>query len=210
MSFAARTLRETTYALAALPLGVFWFTVLLTVGVTGASLAITFVGVPLIAVGLLLARGGAAVERRWLEWTPARRIVAPPPRPPRTPSLWYRMLAVLGDLARWREGAYLVLLQVSGIVLFTVSLTIWSLGLAGMTAPLWWWAIPDGDFLWDGNRLDTVWEWAATIGIGIAATVAAPFVVHGLVRVQTALAAALLGPTRRELERSRAAAVETV
>jgi signal transduction histidine kinase len=208
--FVLRTLRETAYALAALPLGVFWFSVLVTVYATGVGLAITFVGIPLIAVGLLLARYGAVAERRWIAWTTGRRIVAPPPRPPRSRSWWHRLLAVLADLARWRESVYLMLLLVGGIVLFTVAVTVWSVGLGALSAPLWWWAVPDSDFLWPGNDLDTVWEWAGTIAVGILVTAAAPFVVHWLVRAQAALAAALLGPTRRELERSRAAAVETV
>jgi signal transduction histidine kinase len=210
MSFALRTLRETAYALVSLPLGVFWFSVLVTVFATGAGLAITFVGIPLIAIGLLLARYGAVAERWWIAWTTGRRIVAPPPRPPRTRSVWHRMLAVLADLARWRESLYLLLLLFSGIVLFTTAVVVWSVGLGALSVPLWWWAVPDGDFLWPGNDLDTVWEWAGTIGIGIVVTLAAPFVVHGLVRMQAALAAALLGPTRHELERARAAAVETV
>jgi signal transduction histidine kinase len=210
MDFVRRTLKETGYAVVALPLGIFWFSVLVTIYATGLGLLITFVGVPLIAVGLLLARGGAAVERGWLRWTTGIRIPTPPPRPARSPSLWHRMLALLADLARWRETLYLVLLLFSGIVLFTVAVTFWSVGLGALTAPLWWWSIPDGNFLWDGNDLDHPLEWAGTIATGIVFTAAAPWVVHALVRAQAALAQGLLGSTRNELERARAAAVETI
>jgi signal transduction histidine kinase len=210
MSFLFRTGRETLYALVSLALGVFWFTLLVTLQATALGLVITFVGLPLMALGLVLARGGAAVERRWLEWVTGRRIVAPPPRPPRSRSLWHRLLAVLGDLARWRETAYLMLLLPSGIVLFTAAVTWWSVGLGALSSPLWWWALEDSDFLWPGNDLDHPLEWAGTIAVGILFCWSAPYVVHGLVTVQSALAGALLGPTRGELERSRAAAVETV
>ena len=210
MSFIDRVGRETLYALLALPLGIFWFTALVTLQATALGLVITFVGLPLMALGLQLARGGAAVERRWIEWVTGRRIVAPPPRAPRSRSLWHRLLAMLGDLARWRETAYLLLLLPAGIVLFTAAVVWWSVGLGALTAPIWWWAIPDGDFLWPGNDLDHPLEWVGTIAVGILFTSSAPYVVHGLVSVQAALAGALLGPTRSELERARSAAVETV
>jgi signal transduction histidine kinase len=201
MSFAARTLRETLYALVALALGVAWFSVLVAIHATGLALAITFVGIPLIALGLLLARGGAAVERRWLAWTTGHRIVAPPPRPPKSGNPWHRLTAILLDLARWRETAYLLLLLPSGIVLFTAAVCFWSVGLGALSAPLW---------AWSTNEFASAWEWAAMLAVGACALLAAPWVVHGLVVGQTAIAGALLGPTRRELERARAAAVDTV
>jgi signal transduction histidine kinase len=104
----------------------------------------------------------------------------------------------------WREVLYLLLLLPAGIVLFVAAVTIWSVGLFGVTAPFWYWAVPDGDFLWNGNSFDHPLEFVGTFVVGAIAVLAAPWVVHGLVRAQVVVLRALLGPTRGELERSAA------
>ena len=117
---------------------------------------------------------------------------------------WRRFWALVSEVAVWREVLYLLLLLPAGIVLFVAAVTFWSVALTGVTAPLWYWAVPDADFLWNGNSFDHPVEFAGTFAVGVAALLAAPWVVHGLVRVQVMLLRALLGPTRGELERSAA------
>ena len=61
--FRLRTWREAVWALLALPIGVFWFCVLVTLLVVGIGLAITIVGLPILALTLVVAAWGARLER---------------------------------------------------------------------------------------------------------------------------------------------------
>jgi signal transduction histidine kinase len=205
-SFWLRSGRETVYALAALPLGVLWFSVVVTMLALSAGMAITIVGLPVLLLTLGLVRFAAGLERRWAELALDEQLPAATARPGlRGPEPWWRRLwALVSEVAVWREVLYLLLLLPAGIVLFVAAVTIWSVALFGVTAPFWYWAVPDGDFLWNGNSFDHPLEFAGTFVVGAIALLAAPWVVHGLVRAHVTLLRALLGPTRGELERSAA------
>ena len=205
-SFWLRTARETVYALASLPLGVLWFSVVVTMLALSAGLAITIVGLPLLLLTLGLVRLAGALERRWVELALGESLPAAAARPGlRGPEPWWRRFwALVSEVAVWREVLYLLLRLPAGIVLFVAAVTFWSVALTGVTAPLWYWAVPDEDFLWNGNSFDHPVEFAGTFAVGVAALLAAPWVVHGLVRLHVMLLRALLGPTRGELERSAA------
>src|SRR3712207_1283768 len=60
---AEQTLRETVHLLLDLPVGIAGFTVVVTLLATGVSLAITLVGIPVLAAALLLMRAAAGAER---------------------------------------------------------------------------------------------------------------------------------------------------
>jgi len=203
--FRLRTWREAAWAVLALPIGVAWFSVLVTLLSTGVALAITIVGLPIIAFTLVLADYGAKGDRALARWL----LGADVPEPPRQAgggetTVWRRLLALLTSERRWRSVLYLLLLFPLGLVEFLAAVIGWSIALAGLTLPLWWWAIPeaDADFLKEGNRLDTPWEWALTLGTGVAAALVTPWVVRATVLLHVALMRALVGPTRRELERA--------
>lgn len=51
------------YLLLNMPLGIAWFTALVTLVTVGVSTAVIWVGLPILAVAVLLWRGGARVER---------------------------------------------------------------------------------------------------------------------------------------------------
>ena len=143
-SFWLRSAREAVYALAALPLGVLWFSVVVTMLALSAGLAITIVGLPLLLLTLGLVRAGAALERRWAELALGEAAPAAAGRSSlRGPEPWWRRLwALVSEAAVWREVLYLLLLLPAGIALFVATVTIWSIGLTGVTAPLWYWAVP--------------------------------------------------------------------
>jgi signal transduction histidine kinase len=205
---STRTPRELLYALAALPLGVLWFSVVVTLLSTSVAMVVTLVGVPMLVGTLLLVRLGAEGERRWARLVLGADVPAAAPlRGPAGAPWWRRALSLLVDPARWREALYLLLLLPSGIALFVVAVTVWAVALSFVTAPLWYWAVPnDTDLLWDGN--ESALELVGIVGIGLVALVAAPWAVHGLVRVQLWVMRVLIGPTRRELERAAAQATK--
>jgi signal transduction histidine kinase len=205
--FRARTWRETAYAVVSLPLGVFWFTTLVVLYATGLG---SLVGVPLIAVGLVAARWGASLERRLLGWVTGEQIPASAaPRVPADAPWWQRWRPVLLSWDRVRESGYLLLQLPLGVLLFTAAVTLWSVALGLLSAPLWVPFLSDGE-AWDGQRIDTPLDWACVLGVGLLALLVTPWVVHGLVRLQTLLAHTLLGASRHTLEQERDAAVETV
>jgi signal transduction histidine kinase len=206
--FRLRTWKETLYAVASLPLGVFWFTVLVTLLATGACLVITLVGLPILALALVLARLGAVAERWW-----ANALIDAGVRPSTVPLLpregpaLRRFLGILLQPIAWRETLYLLLLLPAGIALFTVAVALWSAGLGALTAPAWYWLTPENDFLWEGNSYDTALEWVGVPAAGAALVLATPWAVRGLLAGHAAVVGALLGPTRGELERQRDHAV---
>ena len=63
-TLTAGTWRRTWYALASLPLGAVWFSVVICGLAVGAALLITVLGVPVVLATLALARRGARAERR--------------------------------------------------------------------------------------------------------------------------------------------------
>lgn len=110
------------YLLLGLPLGVAWFTIL----VTGASVGIAMIPVALVGIPLLLAmwyvsRGLANIERATVEAL-LDRDLPPVPFISRTRgNLWVRLRSLTTDRRRWREVAFLLLRFPVGIATFTVA-----------------------------------------------------------------------------------------
>jgi signal transduction histidine kinase len=204
--FRLRTWREAAWALLALWIGVFWFCVLVTLLATGIGLAITIVGLPILALTLVVAAWGARLERVLARNLLRVHVDEPPVEPDEGKESWRRVLQLLTSERRWRSVLYLLLLLPVGLLEFVVAVTVWGNALFFLSLPVWWWAVPDADFLWDGNRLDTPWEWALVVVGGVAALLAAPWLVRVTVWLHVRLMKGLVGPTRRELARAAAQA----
>jgi len=127
--FRLRTWRETAWALLALWIGVFWFSVLVTLLATGIGLAITIVGLPILALTLLVATWGARLERGLARGLLAARVDEPPTEPEESKESWRRVLQLLTSERRWRSVVYLLLLFPIGLVEFVVAVTVWAVAL---------------------------------------------------------------------------------
>jgi signal transduction histidine kinase len=211
--FRLRTWKETGYALAALPLGVVWFSIFLTLGTTSISLIVFVVGLPLLALTMWLVRVAARIQREVANVLLHARIVARPAAPaPEGQSRWRRLLEPVLDPADWRALAYLLLVAFPiGLGLFIATVVLWSVALFCVTAPVWYYIVPAdnrGDFLWDGNTIDSSLEWVAVVGGGLVLLFITPWIVRALTRLDAVLMRALLGPTRGELERAAAKSAE--
>jgi signal transduction histidine kinase len=211
--FRLRTWKETGYALAALPLGVVWFSIFLTLGTTSISLIVFVVGLPLLALTMWLVRVAARIQREVANVLLDARIVARPTAPaPEGQSRWRRLLEPVLDPADWRALAYLLLVAFPiGLGLFIATVVLWSVALFCVTAPVWYYIVPAdnrGDFLWDGNTIDSSLEWVAVVGGGLVLLFITPWIVRALTRLDAVLMRALLGPTRGELERAAAKSAE--
>ena len=193
-----RTYIETFDLLLDLVLGVVWFTVFTTLIATGASLLITFVGLPLLTATFYLARHVAHAERLRVGAFLGTDIEQPVYKPPKSNSFWHRMTAPFADRTNWKELFYLWLVQPTlSVVNFTVAVTAWAIPLWAMTLPIyavrWQNAAPE---LWSGRRLDT---WSEVIPVAVAGLVLlplAPWVIRAFANIDRAAARWGLSPSK--------------
>ncbi len=218
--FEGRAWRELAYVLVGLPLALVGFSLAVTTLSLGAGLLVTFVGIPVLAGGLMAMRGLGAVERER-----ARALLGldvAPPRPARgaKPGVMGWIGAVLKSGVSWRHLLYGFLHLPWAIFSFVVATVFWSVGLAGFTYPLYAWTAPgDGGVLLYSDlshevRLDAPVAVLLTSAVGLVVLLAAPWVTRALVSVDRFAVSALLGASAldhrvSELESDRGVVVDT-
>jgi hypothetical protein len=123
------------YLLLALPLGIAYFTFLVTGLSLGFGMIITLAGIPI----LLLVLGGSSVLTRFERWA-AQEVLQQPISQPSTQSLkdgwWTRLKAHLSSRITWTGMLYLLLKFPVGIVTFTIVVTLASMTIGFLFAPL--------------------------------------------------------------------------
>ncbi len=100
-------------------------------------LVLIWVGLPMLAVLILLWRGIAVVERRFLRATLGVDI-PDPYRPRPDGGLYAHLRWLFTDPATWKDLGYLLLLCPLGLLEFVVVFGLWSLGLELLGLPLPW------------------------------------------------------------------------
>jgi signal transduction histidine kinase len=138
-----RTYTRIVYLLLALPLGIAEFTFLATAIPFGVGTAITLLGIPVLIFTMYAVRWIATGERWLIEQLVGVRI-APPYRPV-SGNWWSQLRDRLADPATWKDLVYLLLQLPLGIAAFTVTVVVLSVGIGGLTAPIWFWAANDTD-----------------------------------------------------------------
>ncbi|MEH0546178.1 sensor domain-containing protein [Streptomyces sp. B21-105] len=120
-AFDPQTWREIAYLLTNLPMALIGFTYVMTVIVTGASMTVTVVGLPLLALGLGGARLMGRFERARARKLLRVRIDEPSPLPlRRAGGPLQRMWLVLKDPVAWRTVLYDLIRLPWGVVTFSV------------------------------------------------------------------------------------------
>jgi signal transduction histidine kinase len=100
------------------------------------------------------------------------------------------------------------------VATFLISIVFWVYGLFMLTHITYWWALPEKLGLPGVEiRLDTWPKLVLFTLVGLAVTVAAPYITHGVLLLDRLLIRGLLGPTTlaqrvRDLEETRARAVD--
>lgn len=132
-----RTWYGLVYLIVAAPLGLAG---LVFVGVSlffGVALALTFVGLPLLAASSHVVRGFGALDRELARGLLDEEVSAPPAFT-RGPGLFGWLQAALRDPVAWRARLYLVLKFPVSIVGWYAALVVGLTGLFWLTYPLWW------------------------------------------------------------------------
>jgi signal transduction histidine kinase len=194
----SRTYLETLDLLLDLVVAVLWFTVFTTLIATGAGLLITLVGLPILTATFYLARAAAYGERARVRAFLRTEIERPAYEPPRSTSVWHRLIAPFADRTTWKELFYVWLVQpVLGVVNFTVAVTAWAIPLWAITLPIYAVRRPGAaPELWSGKRLDT---WHEVIPVAIAGLVVlplVPWIIRGFAALDAAVGHACLSPSR--------------
>ncbi|PWS39508.1 histidine kinase [Streptomyces sp. ZEA17I] len=219
----ARSWRELLYVLLGLPLSTVMFVFAITMTSVSAGLLITFIGIPLLAVGLAACRGFGVMERARARGLLKLDVAEPVRVRGRTggPVAW--MGAILKSGVSWRHLLYTLLHFPWAVFTFCVAVTFWTYGLMALTYPLWQWIFPvfvgaDGIQLY-GDRthavyLDSPAELVVTSAVGLVLVLVSPWIVRGLVSVDRLMVSGLLGPSAlsarvTELESDRGVVVDT-
>ncbi|GAA0624312.1 sensor histidine kinase [Kutzneria viridogrisea] len=133
--------RDLVYLLPTLAISLASFTVLIACVMTSVPLAIVWVGVPLLAVALGLAKWFADVERRRV------RVLTGLDLPP----VYYRptgggtlpsLLVMLRDPQRWRDLAHGMLVMPLSMITWILAIFWAAIGVTGTLYPLYGWAMP--------------------------------------------------------------------
>ncbi len=193
-----KTWRELAFLLLGGVMGIVSFTVAWTLFITGVSLLITLVGVPLLFALAYVDRVMSWIERQRM------RLVAGAPegvyRRSAKPGLLRHLAAVATDPQTWKDLTWHLFVSIVAFGAGVVALTLWSTALWAIAYPFYWWLVPQSELPELGSqRLDT-WQFAvAVLGAGIALSVLSAWVCAALTWVQVGLAQVLLAPSDRQL-----------
>jgi Putative sensor len=180
----ARSYSALTHNLLGLPLGVAYFTWLVTGLTAGLGLAVTLVGIPILTAVLASVRPLLAAERG-LANTLLDAGIRSAPLTPGGEGLIGRFKAYWTDSATWRGMAYLVARFPVGLATFVVAATAWSSALYLIAAPV----VAPFDAIELGFwRPDSVLDGLALVPLGLVLLVAAGWTSDGLAWISRELA----------------------
>jgi Putative sensor len=168
----SRGWRQLLHHLLGLPLGVAYFTWLVTGMSLGLGLAITLVGIPVLTAMLASVRPLMAGERA-LAVALLDADLPPLALAPRADGLLRRLAAYWTDGATWRGVAYLLARFAIGLFTFCVAVTAYSTVLYALAAPLLAPLAPLHLGFW---RADTVLDGLALVPFGALALVASVWI----------------------------------
>jgi hypothetical protein len=173
-----------THHLLGLPLGVAYFTWLVTGLSVGAGLFITLLGIPILTLVLASVRPLLAAERALADALLGTAI----PRAglaPRGEGWIGRLKAYWIDSTTWRGMAYLLARFPIGTLTFSVAVAVYSAALCAIAAPI---VAPLEPIEIGSWELDTVLEGLALVPLGLVLLVAAGWISEGMAAMSRALA----------------------
>jgi signal transduction histidine kinase len=197
-SLMMRVLLDTRYTLVGFPTAVIGFVVMIAGFAAGVGTAVVWVGVPLLAGTLLVARGFADAERGWLSDVLSRPPVRPRYKPaPPGASRFRRLVNPLTSGQSWLDLLHGILNFPIAILSFVLTLVFWAIPLAGLTWPLYgiflylipgYEGMPEQLGLGSGYGVDAIFNFA----LGLVFALIMPFMVRAAALLRSGLGRALL------------------
>ena len=183
------TYRRLTYLLLAFPLGVAWFTFYVTGLSLGVGLAITVIGIPILAAMLASVVPLAALERGLANTLLGEHIARPESAEP-TEGFWAGLKRIVSAGSTWKALGFLLARFPLGVFSFSLAVAGLAATIALATAPLHYWAEPLQLGLF---KVDTLGEAFAVVPLGIVLTIVMLHITNALARAYGALARVSLG-----------------
>jgi hypothetical protein len=200
----AQSYRNIAYLLLGLVLGTLWFSVLITVIATSASLVVVaLLGIPLLWATWYVVRAFANVERGVANVLLERQIPMAPLAAAGRGNVWVRLKAMTRERDRRRELAFLLLRFPVGIATFTAAVTALTVPVVVGYAPFHARYVdevePFGDWFWSDELQDfasgSPWSWLL-VPLGAIALFAAFHALNGIARACGHWATTWLTPDR--------------
>ncbi|MFF4989867.1 sensor histidine kinase [Streptosporangium saharense] len=210
---------DTRYLLAGFPVSIVFFVLAVAGFSAGVGTVVVWIGLPILAGTLMMARGMADVERRMLADVLGRPVPRPRYRPaPEHAGRFRRLVNPLTSGQSWLDLLYGILSFPLTVLAFVVTVTWWAGTILGLSYPVYGWItarIPGNQGLaeligfGDGVLADVILN--TVIGVMFALTL--PLVLRGAALVQSGLGRAMLTGVAElheridDLAQGRAAAV---
>ncbi|GAB2955605.1 sensor histidine kinase [Nonomuraea fastidiosa] len=197
-SLTRRVLLDTRYTLVGFPTTLIGFVLMVTGLAAGVGTAVIWIGLPLLAGTLLIARGFADAERGWL----ADVLQRPPVRPRYKPAppgagRFRRMVNPLTSGQSWLDLLHGIINLPFAVISFVVTVVFWIVPLACLAWPLYGIItmripgnieLPELLGLGDGYLVNA----AFYVVVGLFFLLLKPFVIRGAALLRAGLGRALL------------------
>ncbi|GGL00331.1 histidine kinase [Planomonospora parontospora subsp. parontospora] len=189
---------DTRYLLTGFPLSVIAFCLALTGFAAGLGTVVVWLGVPILAATLMLARGFADIERRSLPQVLGYQVARPRYRRAPENAGWFRRMAnPLTSGQSWLDLLHAIVNFPIAVVTFCIAVTWWAGTVLGLTAPIYGWiiaSIPDNHGLAEllGFGDSALAEVILNTAIGAVFAITLPVVLRGAALVQAGLGRAML------------------
>ncbi|GAA3161365.1 sensor histidine kinase [Planomonospora alba] len=197
-SLLRRVGTDTRYLLLGFPLAVVAFVLLVAGFAAGVGTVIVWVGLPVLAATLMVARGFADLERRMLPEVLGRPVARPRyRRAPEGAGGFRRMVNPLTNGQSWLDLLHGIVNFPIALVTFCLTITWWVGTVLGLTAPVYGWItanIPGNTGLAEliGLGDSALMEVVLTTVIGLLFALTLPVVLRGAALIQAGLGRAML------------------
>lgn len=205
--FCARAWAELLYVVVDLAPSIVFFLLAVTLLSVGAGLSILYVGLPILAFALLLARAGGHLQRVLAGVLLGALVPGPDPIRRRRPGPIGLLTCVLTDPGCWRAVGYQCLKVLLAPIAFGSAVGVYAAGLGGLSYGLWQRYLPaitetDGNShrglqWWPGYYVETWPRMLLLAVLGAGLLWIAPAVVRFFTTIDRVLIAVLLGSRGR-------------
>ncbi|WP_327091595.1 sensor domain-containing protein [Nonomuraea sp. NBC_01738] len=197
-SLTRRVLLDTRYTLVGFPTAVIGFALMIAGFSAGVGTVVVWIGLPILAGVLMLARSFADGERGWLSDVLKRPPVRPRYKPaPAGAGRFRRLINPLTSGQSWLDLLHGIVNFPMAIIAFVLTVVFWAIPIAGLTYPLYGLVtsqipgnteLPELLGLGGGYGVNVIFYGA----IGIAGLILLPFMTRAAALVRSGLGRALL------------------